>query len=102
MSKTNGQEPNPREIVLSGGRTLTINLNQLNWREAREYTAGVPPFDPTDPEKSSDAERRHAELKGKACGMTADEIQALGFEDFMLLSQKISDLIIKPVESDPS
>ena len=103
MSKEEKQvEQNPREVKLADGRTLTITLNALSWREVREYVNGVMPYDPENPEKSEASERRHAELKGKACGLTADEVLALGFEDFSRISKKISDLIVNPVEADPN
>lgn len=102
MAEANGIKPNPREVELSDGRKLTVNLNAFTWREVREYVAGVPSFDPAHPEASEASERRHAELKGKACDLTADEVLALGFEDFSRLSRKISDLIVSPVETDPS
>src|SRR5690349_13897494 len=100
MSKGNGNGEGPREVKLDDGRTLTIKLNALTWREVREYVAGVPSFDPNEPEKTTEAEQRHAEMKGKCCGLTADEVLALGFEDFSRVSRKISDLIVNPVEAD--
>lgn len=100
MSKSNGNGEGPRDVRISDGRVLTINLNALNWRDVREYVAGVPSFDPHEPHKTIEAERRHAELKGKTCGLTADEVMTLGYEDFTRLGRKISDLIVSPVETD--
>ncbi len=102
MTKTKSTQPDPRRVRLDDGRELTVSLNALTWREIREYTAGVPSFDPAHPEAAASAERRHAELKGRCCGLSADEVLALGFEDFLRLSRKISDLIVSPVETDPS
>jgi hypothetical protein len=89
-------------MTLSDGRALTITLNALNWREVREYVQGVPAFDPAHPDETAAAELRHAELKGRCCGLSADEVLALGFEDFSRISKKISDLIVNPVSADPS
>lgn len=97
---TDETKANPREVKLSDGRVLTINLNGLTWRDVREYVAGVPPFDPKDPEASKAAERHHAELKGRTCGLTADQVLELGFEDFGRLSARVSGLIVNPVEAD--
>jgi len=102
MTKPKSTQSDPRIVRLTDGRELTISLNGLTWREVREYVAGVPSFDPDDPEAARAAERRHAELKGRCAGLTADEVLALGFEDFSRLSRKISDLIVSPVETDPS
>jgi hypothetical protein len=102
MTKQKPTQPDPRKVRLDDGRELTVRLNALTWREVREYVAGVPSFDPEQPEASTAAERHHAELKGRCCGLTADEVLALGFEDFSRVSRKISDLIVNPVETDPS
>lgn len=102
MTKPKPTQPDPRRVRLDDGRELTVSLNALTWREIREYVAGVPSFDPAHPETSAAAERRHAELKGRCCDLTADEVLALGFEDFTRLSKKISDLIVSPLETDPS
>jgi hypothetical protein len=95
-------KPNSRRVRLSDGRELTVNLNALTWREVREYVAGVPTHDPEHPDAAGAAERHHAALKGQCCGLSADEVLALGFEDFSRVSKKISDLIVNPVETDPS
>ncbi len=102
MTRPKPTQPDPRRVRLSDGRELTVSLNDLTWREVREYVAGVPSFEPEHPEQSRAAERRHAELKGRCCGLSADEVLALGFEDFTRVSKKISDLIVSPVETDPS
>ena len=100
MSKSNGDKPNPREVKLSDGRKLIVNLNELTWRDVREYVQGVPSHDPEHPEAASEAERRHAELKGRACGLSTDDVLALGFEDFSLIGKKISDIIVDPIGTD--
>ena len=102
MTKEDKQNIDPRLVKLSNGREVRIDLNGLNWREVRELTAGVPMFDALHPEASASAEYRHAELKGKACGLTADEVLALGFGDFSLISKRVTDLIVNPVEADPN
>lgn len=102
MTRPKSTQADARRVRLDDGRELTVSLNALTWREIREYVAGVPSFDPAHPEASITAERRHAELKGRCAGLSTDEVLALGFEDFSRLSKKISDLIVSPVETDPS
>lgn len=43
-----------------------------------------------------------AEFRGKCCGLTAEAVMGLGYEDYALLGKKITDLIIDPVGADPN
>ena len=117
----------PRDLKIQGGRTLTINLNWCPMPKVVEYlNIIVPPYEaqPEEPDaKTPEAREEHkgrmakhkeymakreavlaqvAEFRGKCCGLTAEEVMGLGYEDYALLGKKITDLIIDPVGADPN
>jgi hypothetical protein len=113
----NGDRKNPREMKIEGGKTLIINLNRFSVGAVLDYiNTVVPPYE-SAPVEAKDKEqaayeerqtkraavlRQVAEFRGKCCGLTADEVQALGYEDYVLLGKKITDLILDPVGADPN
>lgn len=58
------------DVILSGGRELTVDLNRMTIREWREL------FDPATPEEASDA------AIARVCGLTEAEIAGLGQVDY--------------------
>jgi hypothetical protein len=113
----NGDKKNPREVKIEGGRTLNINLNCFSVNDVLAYVNTiVPPFEAepaeaTDKERTAYAERmakrdavmrQVAEFRGKCCGLSTDEVMGLGFEDYVILGKRITDLIIDPVGADPN
>ena len=90
-----------RGIVLADGRELRLDLNSLTWREVRELmTVGVTPAQ-DDAERDA-REWRYADLLGQAVGLSAEEMLALGFEDFRCIERKVAGFIRDPVGADPN
>lgn len=120
--KTGANGANPREVKLADGRVLTVNLNGWHWEDVREYTSiAIPPRLPERNDFASEAEKaeyeakrlavieaeraallRVFEMRAMTCGLTVQDVAALGFEDQTRLGRKIIQLITEPVEADPN
>ena len=113
-----GEKKNPRELRLSNGRTVIINLNKLSLRDVQHYASiKVPPYE-EEPEggykgkekadfdqrmqKRAAVLREVSEIRAKCSDLTTDEVERLGYEDYAVLGSKISDFIINPMAADPN
>ena len=117
-----GPKKNPRELKLSGGKTVSVNLNGWTWADVREYARlEIPEHLPDRADFANKADetayrtrreqsladekaamRRIFEMRAKVCNLEPDEIENLGWEDQALLGKKINSLIVDPVGADPS
>ena len=75
------------EVILTSGKSVTVDLNKVSTREFREMT------DPKQPD------RDEAITIAKACSMTVEEIVNLPFPDYRLIGNAFMRLATKPLEN---
>ena len=89
-----------REVTLSDGRVLTVDLSTMTWPEVRDMTRGAP-LD-KDAKKDNANMLHHAGLLARAVSLSADDVLALTYEDWSRLSVAVFGVVQNPLGSDPN
>ncbi len=87
--KSDGQEKDPRIVVLSDGREIQLDISACTWGDVMNSgaTKGGPAM---------------MSLLSKVTGLSAEEYNKLLLEDGSLLYDRVWQLLNNPVGADPS
>lgn len=81
---------NPRQVTLSDGREVEVDLYSVTYAEVVEMTDPATPLD-----------RMHA-LMGQVVGLKGDELAALPYPDYRRVDRAVFRLLKDPLGADPN
>ena len=84
------ENDNPRQVKLSDGREVEVDLYKVTYAEVVEMTDPATPMD-----------RMHA-LMGQVVGMKGEELAALPYPDYRRVDRAVFRLLKDPLGADPN
>jgi hypothetical protein len=81
------------DIVLSNGKEFTFDLNAFTMGEWRTLFV---------PENGKDIDTEVMELMSRSCGVTVEELLALGYQDARRVNKAFFDKVRQPIGADPN
>lgn len=88
MAKENSG--NPRDVKLKDGRTITVSLDGVTWKEVMAAS------------KASRTSEDYSVLIAKGSGLSVEELECLPYNEARQVETAVWKLVNSPVDTDPN